>query len=53
MHFLCSLGALLGMSDIELLNISNINCNTIGGEKDEKGVKFNRKIAPLMQEVNR
>ena len=29
---------LLGMPDIELLNILNINCNTIGAEKDEKGM---------------
>ena len=31
----------LGMSDIELLNILNINCNTIGTDKEEKGVNCN------------
>ena len=30
--------ALLGIPDIGLLNILNINCNTIGTEKEEKGV---------------
>ena len=29
--------ALLGMPDIELLNILQINCNTIGIEKEVKG----------------
>ena len=33
--------ALLGMPDIELLNIMQINCNTIGTKKEEKGVKDN------------
>ena len=33
--------ALLGMPDIEFLNILNINCNTIGTEKDEKGTNCN------------
>ena len=32
---------LLGMPDIELLNILNINCNTIGTEKEEKGANCN------------
>ena len=31
-------GTLLGMPDIELLNILNINHNTIGTEKEEKGI---------------
>ena len=30
--------ALLGMPYIELLNILNINCNTVGAEKAEKGM---------------
>ena len=30
--------ALLGMPDIELLNILNINSNTIGTDKEEKGI---------------
>ena len=29
------------MSDIELLNILNINCNTIGTDKEEKGENWN------------
>ena len=29
------------MSDTELFNILNINCNTIGAEKDEKGTNCN------------
>ena len=29
------------MPDIELLNILNINCNTIGREKEEKGAYCN------------
>ena len=29
------------MPDIELLNILNINCNTIGTDKEEKGMKCN------------
>ena len=33
--------ALLGMPDIELLDILNINCNTIGAEKYKKGVNCN------------
>ena len=33
--------ALLDMPDIELLNILNINCNTIGTEKEEKGTNCN------------
>ena len=33
--------ALLGMPDIELLNILNINCNTIGTEEEEKGTNCN------------
>ena len=33
--------ALLGLPDTELLNILNINCNTIGAEKDEKCVNYN------------
>ena len=32
---------LLGMSDTELLNILNINCKTIGTDKEEKGVNCN------------
>ena len=31
----------LGMLDIELLNIFNINCNTIGTDKEEKGKNCN------------
>ena len=30
------------MPDIELLNILQINCNTIGTEKAEKGVNYNK-----------
>ena len=33
--------ALLGIPDREMLNILNINCNTIGAQKDEKGVNYN------------
>ena len=33
--------ALLEMPDIELLNILNINCNTVDAEKDKKGVNCN------------
>ena len=33
--------ALLGMSDTELLNILNINCNTIGTMKGEKSANCN------------
>ena len=32
---------LLGMEDIELLNILQINCNTIGTKKEEKGMSYN------------
>ena len=40
------------MPNIEMLNIININCNTVGTEKEEKGRNCNlRKIASLMQEV--
>ena len=44
MYFLCSSWrqrGIVGMPDIELLNIVNINCNTIGAEKDEKGTNCN------------
>ena len=44
---------LLDISDIELLNILNINCNTIGTEKEGKGANCNmRKIASLVQDVS-
>ena len=33
---------LLGMLDIEPLNILQINCNTIGTKKEEKGVNYNK-----------
>ena len=32
---------LLGMPDIELLNILQINCNTIGTKKEETGTNYN------------
>ena len=33
---------LLDMLNIGLLNILQINCNTIGKEKEEKDVKYNQ-----------
>ena len=35
--------ALLGMPDIELLNILQINCNTMGTKKEEKGMSYNQR----------
>ena len=32
---------LLGMPDIELLNILQLNCNTIGTKNEEKGTNYN------------
>ena len=34
--------ALLGMPEKELLNILQINCNTIGTKKEEKGMNCNQ-----------
>ena len=34
-------GVLLGIPDIELLNILNIYCNTIDTDRDEKGANCN------------
>ena len=34
--------ALLGMPDIELLNILQINCKTIGTRKEEKSMQYNK-----------
>ena len=44
--------ALCGMPDIELLNILNINCNTIGTEKGGKAqIAMQAGIASSVQEV--
>ena len=34
--------AILGMADIELLNLLQINCNIIGTKKEEKGMTNNK-----------
>ena len=45
--------ALLGMPDIELLNILNINCSTIGAEKEEEAqIAMWAKIVSSVQEVS-
>ena len=41
---------LLGMSDIEQLNILNINCNTIGIDKEEKGKNCNMRKGSVFGE---
>ena len=44
---------LLGMADIELFSILNINCNTISRGKEEKGVNCNmRKDSLLSAELS-
>ena len=44
---------LLGMPDIELLNILHMNCNTVGTEKEEKvQIATWKKIASSVQEVS-
>ena len=40
--------ALLAMPDIELLNILNINCNTVVTEKDKKGTNCNMRIDSIL-----
>ena len=43
---------LLGMPHIELLNILNINCNTVGTEKEGKGTNSNMRKDSVLGEGN-
>ena len=55
MHFFVVPGngeTLLGMPDIELLNLLNINCNTVGTNKEGKGTKGNMRIGSVLNAGN-